>query len=229
VRLLLLPGLHGTEGLFPPLERELPSWIAPTTINYPLDRLHRYDDVLRFILERAPEGHFAVLGDSYSGPLALMVARALPERVTAVILSVTFVTNPMRPMLRWARLFAYTPFVRIAPLRLVVPILINGTSPRERFERVMREIRSVAPRVLAARLREAIDSDHRADLVACGAPILYIKAANDRIISGRTLRVMKEIKPTIESVELPGPHALLLMNPAPPAAVIASFLSGVRE
>jgi pimeloyl-[acyl-carrier protein] methyl ester esterase len=224
VRLLLLPGLHGTEGLYPPLIRELPPWIEPITINYPLDSIHRYDDALRFILERVPDGDFAVLGDSYSGPLALMVAHALPARVTSVILSVSFISNPMRPMLRWARLFAYAPFVRIAPVRAVVAMLINGREPRETFETVVREVKSVAPSVLAGRLRAAIDCDLRRELAESSHPMLYLRATDDRIVATRALRVMKEIKPAIESVDLEGPHALLLMRAAAAAREITRFL-----
>lgn len=226
MRLVLLPGLHGTDGLFRQLGRELPSWIEPITINYPLDRFPTYEEILPFILERLPDGQFAVLGDSYSGPLALEVARARADRVTAVILSVTFVTNPIRTLLRWVRWFAYTPFVRIAPMQLVSLMLINGVEPRAIHRQIVREVRSVRSSVLAGRLRAAIDCDVRDDLAACSVPILYLKARNDRIIDARALETILSIEPTIEVVELDGPHALLLMCPAEGAREIARFLRG---
>jgi pimeloyl-[acyl-carrier protein] methyl ester esterase len=228
VRLLILPGLHGTDGLYSDFLRALPRWIQPATINYPPNGIFTYDEAFEHTLARLPAGRFAILAESFSGPVALSIARSLPDRVIAVVLVVTFVTNPMRPLLRWARLFAYTHFVRMAPVGAVATLLINGHTPRHAYDLVVNEIEALAPSVIAARLRAAIDCDVRADLAACRAPVLYLKARNDCIVSGRTLRTMKAILPWIESRELDGPHAFLLMRPTESADAVAGFLDRTR-
>src|SRR4051812_12200514 len=73
-QLVLLPGLDGSGRLFQPLLAELPKWIEPVVVAYPPERA-RFDDLVPIARERLPHsGAFASLGESFSGPLALMLA-----------------------------------------------------------------------------------------------------------------------------------------------------------
>ncbi|HEX2836088.1 MAG TPA: hypothetical protein VHW00_23995 [Thermoanaerobaculia bacterium] len=95
ITLLLLPGLDGTGTLFGEFIAALPPHIAPVVIRYPTDEALSYEELLAFIEERLPEGTFAVLGESFSGPLAIELAAKSP-RVRAVILCASFVRSPVR-------------------------------------------------------------------------------------------------------------------------------------
>lgn len=228
--LLLLPGLHGTKELFAPLLRALPPWIDPISISYPLDHVSSYPDALDHILERVPIGEFTVLGDSYSGPLALLVARALPRQVRAVLLSATFVTNPLHPLLRWARVLAYGPIVSIAPVRLGAALMLtNGFSRSGALDLIVREVRTVRGRVLAARLRAAMRCDYRDVAAACAVPILYLRAGADRIVSERASRELLASNPAIQMHEVDAPHTLLLVNPREAADLITAFLERITH
>jgi len=103
--LVLLPGLDGTEIFLQPLLGALPDGVRPLVVTYPLAGPNRYADLLAVVREAvAGIGEFHVLGWSFSGPLALMLANAEPQRVRSVILSASFV-RPPRPelaMLRFA-------------------------------------------------------------------------------------------------------------------------------
>src|SRR4051812_35337188 len=73
-QLVLLPGLDGSGRLFQPLLAELPKWIEPVVVAYPPERA-RFDELVPIARERLPHsGAFALLGESFSGPLALMLA-----------------------------------------------------------------------------------------------------------------------------------------------------------
>lgn len=227
VRLVVLPGLHGTGALYPELVRELAASVEPVLINYPFDRVWDYAETFAFVVGKLPDGPFAVLGDSYSGPLAVMVAAAFPERVSALILAATFITNPIRPILRWTRLFAYAPFIALLPYRpLLAAFLLNATEPREQLDRTEREVRSVERRVLAARLRAAIDGDHRAIFRALRLPTLHLRPGSDRVIAERAANALRVMRPQIEVVDVDAPHAVLITRPRESAAIIARFLRG---
>ena len=97
--LVLLPGLDGTEIFFGPLLRHLPSWVDPVVIVYPTSGSNDYLDLLPIVMsEVATLKSFVILGWSFGGPLALMVASRCPSQVSGVILCGSFVTPP-RPRL----------------------------------------------------------------------------------------------------------------------------------
>lgn len=100
--LLLLPGMDGTGRLFGPFLDLLPGWVAPGRISYPTDVPLAYPD-LEEIIERVlpSEGNFAILAESYSGPIAVRIAAKNPRGLRALILVGTFVTTPRRLTLAW--------------------------------------------------------------------------------------------------------------------------------
>jgi pimeloyl-ACP methyl ester carboxylesterase len=82
--LVLLPGLDGTEIFLQPLLGALPDGVRPLVVTYPLAGPNRYADLLAVVREAvAGIGEFHVLGWSFSGPLALMLAKPSRSRCAA--------------------------------------------------------------------------------------------------------------------------------------------------
>lgn len=70
-----MPGLDGSGVLFRPLLKRLPPEVVPQVITYPATTPLGYAELLPHVMAALPEsGAFVVLGESFSGPLALMVA-----------------------------------------------------------------------------------------------------------------------------------------------------------
>ncbi len=91
---MLLPGLHGSCGLLGALARKLDPHRPVVTIGYPADPRLGFEDHVGFVLERTPEGAFCVLGESFSGPIAIALAARVP-RVAGLILASTFAKFPL--------------------------------------------------------------------------------------------------------------------------------------
>ena len=84
--LILLPGLNGTGMLFLPLLAQLPSYDTPRVVSFPGDVMLGYGQLLRRVFHALPSaGPFVVLGESFSGPLALMAAAQAPAGLRWVI------------------------------------------------------------------------------------------------------------------------------------------------
>jgi pimeloyl-ACP methyl ester carboxylesterase len=99
--LVLLPGLDGTEVFFRPLLASLPEWIRPHVVSFPPAGATEYADLLAIVRKAVAEiPSFYVLGSSFAGPLALMLAEAEPDKVRGVILATTFVRPPRRIYVR---------------------------------------------------------------------------------------------------------------------------------
>ena len=131
--LILLPGLHGTDELYDRFLNALPAWLVPRIIVYPRDRTLGYDDLLPFVEERLPEGRFALMADSFSGPLAVTIAARYPDRIVRLILSSTFVSSPILPLFRPLRPLVHAVLIGSLTIRFAVRfLLLNGEPKGER-------------------------------------------------------------------------------------------------
>src|SRR5690349_2225756 len=98
--LLMLPGLHGGSKLFERFVAALPECIVPQIVTYPNDRIVTYDDILANV--RLPDGPFALLAESYAGPLGVRIAAAQPANLRALIFVATFARSPHPWAPRWS-------------------------------------------------------------------------------------------------------------------------------
>lgn len=114
--LVLLPGLDGSGVLFRPLIGHLSSQFRPIVVAYPPDQAIGYDELLPLVLQALPtSAPFAILGESFSGPLALMAAAHSPKGLQAVILCASFVRNPLRVNVPLLRHLVRGSFFRLVP------------------------------------------------------------------------------------------------------------------
>ena len=120
MRLMLLPGMDGTGRLFGPLLRILPQGLEVTVFAYPPDRPCGYAELLPLVEAAVPEGgEFVVLGESFSGPLALLLAARRPRGLRGVILCASFARGPWRFPARWLGLLIRPFWFRAVPGSLI--------------------------------------------------------------------------------------------------------------
>ena len=222
--LVLLPGLDGTEIFFGPLLRQLPSWVEPIVITYPDSGSSDYKDLLPIVMrEVAALPSFAILGLSFGGPLALMVATQCPSRVSGVVLCGSFVTPP-RPRLVPFRFALTVPVV--ATLRAIrrTRLLIPGYATSEFRCAKANTWKRVNAKALASRSRAALSVDVRPQLRACRARLMYLAATRDEVINRASLDEVLAIAPQTQVAEVEGPHFALFTNPVQSAACIVRFL-----
>jgi pimeloyl-[acyl-carrier protein] methyl ester esterase len=222
--LVLLPGLDGTEIFFGPLLRHLPPWIEPVAITYPTSGNNDYTELLPIVMSQvASLKSFVILGLSFGGPLALMVASSCPSRVSGVILCASFVTPP-RPMLAPFRFAVSAPLIALIRAIRRTHLLISGyASPEFRRAKAI-TWRRVNSRELASRSRSALSVDARPQLRECHARLMYIVCTRDEVISRASLNEILAIAPQTQVEEVEGPHFALFTNPVQSAVCIANFL-----
>ena len=74
MHLVLLPGLDGTGALFRRFARALPEGLTSQAVHYPAHDPADYDDLLPRVRLQLPQAPFVLLGESFSGPLAIRLA-----------------------------------------------------------------------------------------------------------------------------------------------------------
>ena len=227
ISLILLPGLDGTGLLFQPLIAALPATIKPTIVRYPGDRHLSYEELLPFAMDALPHSDpFILLGESFSGPLAAMVAAHRPKNLLGLILCASFITAPW-PLIRPAvSIFArgpvfnlYIPYKQIRATRRI----FHATATRP--DRANAIIGSA--HVFASRVRMVFQVDAREALRSCDVPMLYVKAANDMVVPGRNLRIIQQINPRIAVVTIGSSHMVLQRHPVEAAEAISTFASSL--
>lgn len=222
--LVLLPGLDGTGIFFGPLLRHLPAWIDPVVITYPASGANDYKDLLPIVMDEvAPLKSFVILGWSFGGPLALMVASQCPSQVSGVILCGSFVTPP-RPGLVPFRFAISAPLIGLIRALRRLRLLIPGYATSELRRAKAITWRRVTASVLASRSRSALSVDARPQLRACSARLMYLASTRDEVVSRASLNEVLAIAPQTQVAEVEGPHFALFTNPVQSAACIVKFL-----
>jgi pimeloyl-ACP methyl ester carboxylesterase len=206
VKLVLLPGLDGTGTLFDRFVQAA-STLPVIRMAFPTDRVLTYDELVDFVSSALPPPPFALLGESFSGPLALRLAAATqPE---AVILCASFIRAPLPH-----RLVA-TPLsllLRAPPPISAVQVLLSGGDEALAHDLVS-AVRTVDPKVMASRIRMVLKVDTTSHLATFTGRVLYLRATRDRLVSPLQAELLREIRPDAEIAELNGPHLLLQTRP----------------
>lgn len=98
--LLLLPGLDGTGRLYDEFSAALPSQIDLRPLSYPADEALGYDELAERVRSELPTEPWVLIGESFSGPLALKLAAERPAGLMGLVLVATFGRRPL-PIPAW--------------------------------------------------------------------------------------------------------------------------------
>jgi pimeloyl-ACP methyl ester carboxylesterase len=221
--LVLLPGLDGTGRLLRGFREAIGPHAASILVSYPADRALDYTALEALVRSRLPRRKpFVLLGESFSGPIAIAIAASRPVGLRGLILACSFARNPIPTLAPLAPLIWLLPIRWAPPALLAWPTLGRFATPALLSE--LRETLSQLPAsVIAARLRAVLEVDVSALLAQVGVPILYLRACEDRLVppsaSGQFAAV-----PRARIAEIEGPHFLLQACPAGTSEEVARFL-----
>lgn len=228
IQLVLLPGMDGTGRFFAPLIGVLPPDVLPKVISYPTDNPLTYAQAERLVWDALPsQGEFALLGESYSGPIALRIAAQRPAGLRAVVLAVSFAQAPKTKAARITSKLGTLALGIPPPDWIVRRFFLGPGAPSDLVAGFKQVVGAVRPEILATRLRDILEVDVRQELKSGPYPLLCIAASNDRLVPQRIYRAMAELRPDMELVTIEGPHCLLQRNPSVAAERISEFLRRV--
>lgn len=210
--------------LLRPLVETLPAWIEPRVVTYPLSGENSYAELLARVRGAvAGVPHYHVLGWSFAGPLALMLAATESHKVRSVILSASFVRppTPLLPLLRFA-LVPPAIWGWRAARRLQLWLLRAQTDSLRRAK--AETWRRVSARAIAARMRAIAAVDASELLQRCAQPVLYLAARRDGIVPGHNGAEVLRLAPSARLVTIDGPHLAMFTNPGAAARAIGDFI-----
>jgi pimeloyl-ACP methyl ester carboxylesterase len=223
--IVLLPGMDGTGSLFQPLVREFPPTVGVSIVSYPGDIASTYPELVSIVAKAVPRGvPYILVAESYSGPVAILLAATQPDLLRGVVLSASFASNPLPMWLRWTSMFQRFPWPAMALPRGVLRLLLaGGGSPREIPDAVRAALGRVKPAVLLHRVRQVLGVDVSSALREVRVPMLYLAGSRDRLVGLRGLAQIRRARPEVRTAVLVAPHLLLQASPGEAAQAIVGF------
>ncbi len=217
--------MEGSDILFGPLKDAAPPGTEVITIAYPPGPRNEYADLLPMVRAHLPQDRsYYLLGWSFSGPMALMVAAERPPNLRGVILAASFVRRPVR-LPSWMRRLAQPWLFKMYPMAFQVKALLGGGAVREMRHLVARAHEQSGVEALACRARATMSVDASALLRGCHVPVMYLRATEDRVIAARHADEARRLLPRLQVVDMPGPHMALVTDPARSWAALNAFMN----
>lgn len=207
--------MDGTGILFKEFIRLLTDEIEARVVRYPEDECLTYEQLAERVVRAAPIGQpYVIIAESFSGPIAALLAAHPVGNLRAVVLVSSFVSFPGGPLGTYiAKLFPAALFRLPAPAWLLRWLLMDSAAASDAISDVQAAIARVRPEVLAGRLRDALNADFSESLGDCAVRVVYLVAGSDRLLGTRGLRGILAVKPDVETVGISGPHLLLQCAP----------------
>ena len=212
--IVLLPGMDGTGTLFEPFTSALSPEFGVQIVRYPTTGALEYEELEAHARRSIPtSGLFVILGESFSGPIAVSIAASRPAGLIGLILCATFISNP-RPFLGLMRPFASVLPVKFAPLWVLNEALL-GRFSNSRLRSVLAEAMSqVSAEALRSRIRAVLSVDASAEL---------------QVVPVSALEKIRQVFPATEVAQINAPHFLLQAAPNEAASAVSNFIRAVHN
>lgn len=222
MKVVVLPGLDGTGRLVQDFAQELGNDYEVEVVSYPV-RLTTYPDISAWLRSRLPHDDYAIVAESFSGPLAIEIGKLNSKAMKALILVATFARSPRKVspiLLNALRLF---PYLADFYARASLPFVVGRSTPQGFLASYRSALRELALPTLIGRLQAVLQVDVRNMLAGIEAPTAYIRATKDRLISTEISSDFRQHCALFESID--APHFVLQTKPREAASIVRDFLA----
>ena len=224
-KLVLLPGLDGTGVFFARLEARLATRVPVQVVSYPSRAEMTLDDYADEAVRAMGAEPVVLLGESFSGPVAIKLAAKFPDRVKGLILAATYLENPWpRWMIRRA---ARTP-PNAVPRGWIDAVLSGPEHDRELATQIAGVMAGFSDEVRSARLELVATTDVRSDFQRVQCAILALHGRSDWLVPRFALQRVLKAKPGARMNLLNGPHMLLQKSAGEAANEIEAFYNSIE-
>ena len=222
--LVLLPGLDGTGRLFRWLSAEYAGPVALQVVSYPADARLGYRELTKYGREIIGSRNVIVLGESFSGPIAVEIAASMPNQVKGLILAATFVRSPWPA---WLVRMSARLNPGLAPRPLMHAILRGRNKDPTLTMEIEKILTEMAPEVRSKRLRDVANADVRDLLAMVRCPILLLHGTKDWLVPRTSVEKSLKSDPNATIALFEAPHMLLQTNAAAAARAIEAFVGKI--
>lgn len=229
LHLVLLPGLDGTGNLFTPFLNQFPDTSHVTVIPYPLEKHIPFAQLIDYLIPLLPKDTpLVILGESYSGPVALSLAARDTIDIRGVILVATFAQYPRSWLKSIAKWLPLSLLFRLPIPDFVIRNYCFGSATNKTLSRMLRNsVKANKSNVLAKRAHDGASINVTELLTALKVPCLYIAASNDKMVPATAINILKRELKNLMVVTLEGSHFILQVQPEACFKTVNKFISNI--
>ena len=229
MQLVLLPGMDGTGHLFRPVVNQLEKQYPIKIVRYPAVGEQRYTDLAAYVQQALPiQEPFALIAESFSGPLAYTLATKPCPGLTKVFFVSTFLSNPAPMLLTFRSILPVGLGMQLRmPDWVVKRYLLGEAADQALIHAFWLAIQTSGKEVLTKRIRTIATltaPTQRLDL-----PCIYLQATDDRLVSKRSLADFRRLCQQLKVYSVDGKHFLLQSSPKKCAEIIDHELRGNEQ
>lgn len=232
ITLILLPGMDGTGELFESFIAALNPDIKTVVISYPKTGCLSYEALTELASAQIQgaqipkDASYIILGESFSGPIAIALAACATDQLKGLILSCTFARNP-RPIL--SKFSFLVPAISITKfwLEITSKFLMNGFKSEKVYQLLQKTLPTVSPITMRSRLEAVIKVDYSAKLTNIKVPILYLRGRHDYLVPASASELIVKLAKNVTLIELDSAHLLLQVTPKEASASVQAFIEKV--
>jgi len=225
-RWIFLPGLDGTGTLFDEVLEQLPDGVDAFVVRYPKDVASSAAELVRLVEAALPaEGEYAIIAESFSGPLALRSLSSHRGSPVALVLCSSFGRSPLaRAACALMRLLAPAALHCQVPRWLIRRYLVGDDRDRL-IPQFRNTLAALSGEALASRFKALGEFTDAFVPRRLAVPILYIRATQDRLVRSRDLAWLQGRYVNLRVREVEAPHFVLQCQPKAVVGLIVDFLS----
>ena len=180
--LVLLPGMDGSGKLFEPFIAALNGAFNIQVVSYPPNEPLTYSQLESAARSAIPdEGPLILLGESFSGPIAISLAATYGSRVKGLILCCTFIKNP-RPSFSAFKFIAGIFPTSLIPSSVIGHLLLGRFDTLSLRLIIQEALEPLSSSTLRARLLAVLTVDVSSKLATVKTPVLYLQDTRDRVV-----------------------------------------------
>jgi pimeloyl-[acyl-carrier protein] methyl ester esterase len=223
--LVLLPGMDGTGALFQPFIAALSPEIPIAIVSYPPDQALGYKELQALVMASLPSEPFVLLGESFSGPIAISVAAQHPPGLVGVVLCCSFSENP-RPNLALPSAVFRLP-LPLPQIHVLAAALMGRFSSKPMRSALRQALSKVLLQVLRSRVLSVLQVDATANLSKIRVPLCYLQATEDWLVPEHVGKQLTDALQNATIERISGPHLLLQICPIECAEKVERFLDNI--
>jgi pimeloyl-[acyl-carrier protein] methyl ester esterase len=217
--------MDGTGEMFAPFVTALADAYAIKIISYPVGGALGYKELADFARAALPQdAPYVLLGESFSGPISIMLAATAKENLQGLILCATFAGNPQPKLVFSQNCLRFLP-VKFAPPFVANQLLMGSFSTPALRTALAHSLAQVSADALRARMLAVLGVDVRVQLGQIRVPVLYLRAARDRLVPKSASDQVLAVCGYAEEVVFDAPHFLLQTKPTAAADCVNAFCS----
>src|SRR5471030_2043209 len=221
--IVLLPGMDGTGSLFAPFISALGNDFNFVTVSYPPTEGLGYTELEDVARQSLPENEkFIILGESFSGPIAVSLASKNPRGLVGMVLCSTFIRNP-RPKLEPLSVLSHFLPVKLAPAFIYNYFLLGPAATPSLEASIRAAISQISSTAFRARLRAVLSVDVSIQMKSVQVPVLYIRALQDRLVPPASSSYVSSVHSETQVITVDAPHFLLQVASKEAAGIVKKF------